>query len=291
MRIGFLGLGTMGAAMAGRLIETGHDLIVWNRSSGPVETLVTAGAARAASPAEALAAPISFSMFANDEAAESVLSAENLAGEAGRLHVAMASLSPAAADRLAGVHAEVGVDYLAAPVLGRWNIAAEGNLNIIAAGSPAHIERAQPYFDALGKRTWVVGTEPRAANVVKAAVNYTIIHALEAIGESVAIVESHGIPAGDFTELLSSTLFAGPVYTGYGSMIANRAYSPAGFSMALGLKDLGLAEAIAAETDVTLPTAPVLRRVFETALASPDLQDLDWSAIAEVTRGDLYPEH
>ena len=179
--------------------------------------------------------------------------------------------------------------YLAAPVLGRWNVAAEGNLNIIAAGTTADLERATPFFEVLGKRVWVVGEEPRIANVVKAAVNYDIIHAFQAIGESIALVEANGVDAGVFTELLSSTLFPGPVYTGYGQMIAERRYTPPGFTMTLGAKDLGLAEEIAAEAGIVLPSAPVLRRAFEAALASEDQADVDWSGMAEITRQQRYP--
>jgi 3-hydroxyisobutyrate dehydrogenase-like beta-hydroxyacid dehydrogenase len=287
-QLGFLGLGTMGREMARRLIDAGHDVVVWNRSADAVAPLVEAGARAASSPAEALAAPISFSMLANDDAADDVLSAENLAGAPGRLHVAMASLSPAAASRLSARHAEAGVAYLAAPVLGRFTVAAAGELNIIAAGAAADLERAAPYFDILGKRVWTVGAEPRIANVVKAAVNYDIIHAFQAIAESVALVEANDVDAGLFTELLSSTLFPGPVYTGYGAMIAEARYTPPGFTMALGSKDLGLAEAIAAEAGIVLPSAPVLRRAFDTALASEDLNDADWSGVAEITRQQRY---
>jgi 3-hydroxyisobutyrate dehydrogenase-like beta-hydroxyacid dehydrogenase len=287
--VGFLGLGTMGREMALRLIGAGYEVVVWNRSPQPVADLVAAGATAADSPAEALAAPVSFSMLANDEAADRVLSPENLAGAPGRLHVSMASLSPVAADRLAARHAEAGIAYLAAPVLGRFTVAAAGELNIIAAGAAADIERATPYFDLLGKRVWNVGSEPRIANVVKAAVNYDIIHAFQAIAESVALVEAHDVDAGLFTDLLSSTLFPGPVYTGYGAMIAERRYTPPGFTMALGSKDLGLAETIAAEAGIVLPSAPALRRVFDTALTSDDLKDVDWSGIAEITRQGRYP--
>lgn len=288
-RLGFLGLGTMGREMARRLVAAGHEVVVWNRSPEPVAELIAAGAIAADSPADALAAPVSFSMLANDAAADAVLAPDNLAGEPGRLHVAMASLGPAAADRLSARSAEAGVAYLAAPVLGRFTVAAAGELNIIAAGAAADLERAAPYFEVLGKRVWTVGSEPRIANVVKAAVNYDIIHAFQAIAESVALVEAHDVDAGLFTELLSSTLFPGPVYTGYGAMIAERRYTPPGFTMALGSKDLGLAEAIAADAGIVLPSAPVLRRAFDTALSSDDLKDLDWSGVAEVTRQKRYP--
>lgn len=288
-RLGFLGLGTMGREMARRLVDAGHEVTVWNRSPEALAPLVEAGAIAAESPAAALAAPISFSMLANDEAADTVLAADNLAGEPGRLHVAMASLSPAAASTLAARAADAGIGYLAAPVLGRFTVAAAGELNIIAAGDPADLERATPYFEILGKRVWTVGTDPRVANIVKAAVNYDIIHAFQAIAESVALVEAHDVEAGLFTELLSSTLFPGPVYTGYGAMIAESRYTPPGFTMTLGAKDLGLAETIAADAGLTLPSAPVLRRAFDTALASEDLKDADWSGMAEITRRGRFP--
>lgn len=288
-QLGFLGLGTMGREMALRLVDAGHEVLVWNRSPEALAPLVEAGAIAAESPAAALAAPISFSMLANDDAADAVLSAENLAGAPGRLHVAMASLSPVAADRLSARAAEAGVAYLAAPVLGRYTVAAAGELNIIAAGAAADLDRAAPFFALMGKRVWTVGAEPRIANVVKAAVNYDIIHAFQAIAESVALVEASDVDAGLFTELLSSTLFPGPVYTGYGAMIAQSRYTPPGFTMTLGSKDLGLAEAIAAEAGIVLPSAPVLRHAFDAALASDDLGNVDWSGVAEITRQQRYP--
>lgn len=283
-RVGFLGMGNMGGAMAGRLLESGHEVVVWNRTPEACDDLVARGAVRVETAREALAEAVSFSMFANDEASEAVLSADNLAGSAGRMHVNTASISAAAADRIAAVHAAAGVGYLASPVLGRPAVAAAGNLNLLVAGPDDLIEAAAPYLSVLGARTWRFGTEPRRANAVKIAVNFTILHALQAMAEGITLVEAQDVDAFDFVELLAGTLFGGVVYSGYGSMIAERRYSPPGFSMPLGLKDLGLAEDLAAETGTVLPTAPVLRDRFEQALANPELAELDWSAVAEVTR-------
>lgn len=283
-RIGFLGLGNMGRAMAGRLLAAGHEVVVWNRSPEAADELVASGATLAAGPSEALAAPISFSMLANDEAAESVLTADHLRGDDGRVHVNMASISAAAADRLQLVHVQAGVGYVAAPVLGRPTVAEAGKLNIMAAGPAELIDRVEPLLDELSVRVWRFGDVPRRANVTKAAVNFMILHALQALGESITLVEAHDIDASDFVELLTNSLFGGVVYSGYGPMIAERRYTPAGFSMALGLKDLGLAEALAEEKGITLPTAPVIRDRFERALADDELQDVDWSGVAEVTR-------
>ncbi|TXN29381.1 NAD(P)-dependent oxidoreductase [Lacisediminihabitans profunda] len=284
-RLGFIGLGTMGSAIARRLVDAGHTVTVWNRSEEAIEALVAAGATRASSPAEALAAPVSFSMLANDEAAEALLTADNLRGTENRIHVNMASISAAAADRLERIHLDAGLRYVASPVLGRPTVAAAGALNILVAGPEEAIGAVEPFLEVLSTRIWRFGDRPRRANVVKIAVNFTIIHAMQALGEAISLVEAHEIDASDFVELLGGTLFGGVVFTGYGSIIAERRYSPPGFTMALGLKDLGLAEEVAAEGGVTLPSAPLLRDRFETALATESLAGLDWSAMAEVTRG------
>lgn len=283
--LGFLGLGNMGVAIASRLVDAGHDVVVWNRSPGAADGLVAAGARRASTPSEALSATISFSMLADDAASESVLSAENLSGaDAGRIHVNMASISAAAADRLEAIARGAGVHYVAAPVLGRPAVAADGALNILVSGADDDLERVDPLLAHCSVRRWRFGDRPRQANAVKIAMNFSILHALQAMAESITLVESHGVEAPDFVALMNGTLFPGAIYTGYGGMIADRRYSPPGFGMALGLKDLGLAEDLAAEAAIALPTAPVLRERFTTALADAELASLDWSAVAEVTR-------
>lgn len=287
MTLGFLGLGRMGVEMARRLLEAGHGLRVWNRSPDAVAELVTLGAERAASPADALASEVSFSMLANDEVAEAVLSPEAATAARGRIHVNMASISPAASDRLAAIFGAAGAGYVAAPVLGRPDVAAAGQLNILAAGEASVVDAVESYLADLGKRTWRFGGRPGVANAVKIAVNYNIIHAIQALGETITMVERQGVEPGRFVELLTSSLFGGVAYTGYGNEIANQGYFPPGFHMALGRKDLQLAEDVAASGSVTLATMPALIAVFERALADAELKEGDWGAIAEVTRRDL----
>ncbi|MBT5248214.1 MAG: NAD(P)-dependent oxidoreductase, partial [Microbacteriaceae bacterium] len=267
--VGFLGLGSMGMGMARRLIAAGHTVHVWNRSKGPVEALVAQGATEATTPAEALATKASFSMLANDSVAEMVLSEDNLRAAEGGFHANMASVSPECGRRLSDLALRAGVSYLASPVLGRPAVAAEGNLNILAAGSPDAIAAAQPFFEVMGQKTWPMGDSAEVANLVKVAVNYNIIHAIQALGESIALVETAGVDASDFVELLSNTLFGGVVYQGYGNLIAQKEYLPQSFSLELGLKDLSLAEGAAQDAGITLPTSGVLRSLFEAALASP----------------------
>lgn len=285
--LGFLGVGSMGSGMAGRLIEAGHAVRVWNRSADAVDDLVRRGAVAATSPEDALAADVSFSMLANDAAAEGVLTEAAAQAAAGRIHVNMASISPDATGRLAAIFENAGAGYVAAPVLGRPDVAAAGQLNILAAGRSATVDAVEPYLSLLGKKTWRFGENPGVANAVKVSVNYNIIHAMQALGETIAMVERQGVDPSLFVELLTSSLFGGVVYNGYGNEIARQGYFPPGFHIELGRKDLQLAEDVAASSGVTLATMPALIAVFERALADAELSNGDWGAIAEVTRRDL----
>jgi 3-hydroxyisobutyrate dehydrogenase-like beta-hydroxyacid dehydrogenase len=282
--VGFIGLGTMGAGMARRLVDAGHDVTVWNRSRAAAEPLAAAGARIADSATEALQAGVAFSMLADDSAALNVFTEDALACAPGATHVNMATVSLDTARTLDARHRGAGVGYVAAPVLGRPHLAASGKLNIVAAGPIADIERARPFLDVLGKRLWSVGDEPARANLVKIAVNYNLIHTLQALAESVTMVERGDVSGETFIEILTDAAYTGSAYGGYGPMIATRTYEPVGFSVALGLKDLGLAEHAAADTGTALPTSPTLRTLFESAMGDADLSKLDWSAVAEITR-------
>jgi 3-hydroxyisobutyrate dehydrogenase-like beta-hydroxyacid dehydrogenase len=283
-QVGFVGLGTMGAGMARRLVDAGHDVIVWNRSRASAEQLADAGARVADTAEDALRAGVAFSMLADDGAALNVFTENMLQSAVGATHVNMATVSLETARVLDARHRKAGVGYVAAPVLGRPYLAASGQLNIVTAGPAADIERARPFLEVLGKRLWSVGDEPARANLVKIAVNYNLIHTLQALAESVTMVERGSVSGDTFIEILTDAAYTGSAYGGYGPMIATRTYEPVGFTVALGLKDLGLAEQAAADTGTALPTSSTLRSLFESALADEDLSKLDWSAVAEVTR-------
>jgi 3-hydroxyisobutyrate dehydrogenase-like beta-hydroxyacid dehydrogenase len=283
-QVGFVGLGTMGAGMARRLVDAGHDVIVWNRSRASAEQLADAGARVADTAEDALRAGVAFSMLADDGAALNVFTENMLQSAVGATHVNMATVSLETARVLDARHRKAGVGYVAAPVLGRPYLAASGQLNIVTAGPAADIERARPFLEVLGKRLWSVGDEPARANLVKIAVNYNLIHTLQALAESVTMVERGNVSGDTFIEILTDAAYTGSAYGGYGPMIATRTYEPVGFTVALGLKDLGLAEQAAADTGTALPTSSTLRSLFESALADEDLSKLDWSAVAEVTR-------
>lgn len=282
--VGFVGLGAMGSAMAATLLGAGHRVQVWNRSPEPAEALVARGARPAADLDAVYANEVVISMLADDRAVESLLlDPALLARAAATVHVNMATVSVPLARRAAELHARHGVGYLSAPVLGRSEVAAAGKLNILAGGDPALIDRVQPLFDAMGQRTWRLGDQPHHANTVKIAGNFLIASAIESLAEASALAEASGVQPAHLVEVMASSLFPGPVYGGYGGMIAERRYEPAGFRLALGLKDVNLALAAGADAQVPLPVAGVLRDAFIDALAHGDA-DRDWSAVAEAAR-------
>ncbi|MFI6848452.1 NAD(P)-dependent oxidoreductase [Kitasatospora sp. NBC_00085] len=284
MTVGFVGLGAMGQGMAASLLRAGHVVRVWNRSPGPVAALVAQGAEAADGPADAFAAQAVVSMLANDEAVERLLlDPALLAGAAASVHVNTATVSVALAERAAALHAEHGLGYVAAPVLGRPPVAAAGELNILAAGSTAALAAAEPLLAAMGRRTWYFGERPPQANTAKISANFLLACAIESMAEACSLAEANGVRPADLIEMLSGTLFPGPVYSGYGAMVAERRYEPAGFRLPLGLKDVNLALTAGADAHVPLPFGSILRDAFLDALAHGD-GEKDWAAVAAVAR-------
>ena len=283
MTTGFIGLGTMGAAIAANLVRAGQHVRVWNRSPGPVAALVARGAEAAASPAGAAQAEVLFSMLADDAATRAAIvdggALDALA--AGAVHVNMATVSVAFAREMAALHARHGVGYVAAPVLGRPDVAAAGRLNILAAGPAELIDRVQPLLDTIGQKTWRFGERPEQANAVKLAANFMIASAIEAMAAASNLAAGFDVPAAAFLEMIAATLFAAPVYKGYGALIAERRFLPAGFKMTLGLKDIRLALEAAEAAHVPLPFAGVLKDNLLDGIAHGGA-DSDWAALAQV---------
>jgi len=283
MKVGFIGLGAMGSAMASNLIKAGHEVTVWNRSPGPTAPLASLGAKVVKSADRAAQGDVLFSMLANDQAVRGVFFDDGLLDgmDKGTVHVNHATISVALAREMAEAHATRGLDYVAAPVFGRPDVAAAGKLNILAAGKPHVIERVRALLDVMGSRIWPLGDAPERANVVKIAGNFMLGAAIESMAEASALTRAHGVSAADFLEVMTSTLFAAPAYQGYGKLIAESRYTPAGFALPLGYKDIGLALAAADATRVPLPLAGVLRDSLLEALSAGD-EDVDWSIMAQV---------
>ncbi len=267
--------------MATNLLKVHPDLVAWNRSPEPLEIAVSLGATASESAKDALKADVSFSMFSNDAAVDAVLCEENISPNT--VHICMASISPELARVLTKRFSDKGAKYISAPVLGRPNVAQSAQLNILAGGDTAEIAKHEKSLLAMGKKVWAISTVPEKANLVKIAVNYNILHAIQALSESVSLVEHHGINGEEFVSVLTNTLFDGVVYKGYGEQVALRNYKPVLFSMDLGRKDLALAEQAAKEANITLPSSSVLAELLEQALKTPELAEQDWAAVSELT--------
>jgi 3-hydroxyisobutyrate dehydrogenase-like beta-hydroxyacid dehydrogenase len=284
MTVGFIGLGAMGQGMAANLLHAGHRVRVWNRSPQPVAALVEHGAEAADGIAGAFATDVVVSMLANDDIVEQLLLDPALLADArASVHMNMATVSPALADRAEALHTEHGIGYVSAPVLGRPPVAAAGELSILTAADPALLNRVEPLLAAIGRRTWNFGTRPRQANVAKITVNFLVACAIESMAEACALAEANGISTSDLVAMLTDTAFPGPVYGDYGPMVAERRYEPAGFRLTLGLKDVNLALTAGTEGHVPLPFGSILRDTFLDALANGDAEK-DWAAITDVSR-------
>jgi 3-hydroxyisobutyrate dehydrogenase-like beta-hydroxyacid dehydrogenase len=285
MRIGFIGLGNMGQAMARRLVENGHELVVWNRSHEKAQQFAEqTGTSAAEHPADAARAEAVITMLSDDAAVEAVvfgLEGILTTSQPGTIHISMSTISPALSQRLAAAHEERGEKYVAAPVLGRPEAAAEGKLFIIAAGQNDTLRKLEPLFSVLGQRTFHVSEQSEQANLVKLSANFLITCVIESLGEVFAVARKSNLDPGKVLEVLTSTLFSAPVYKTYGARVLEQQFSPAGFRMPLGLKDVRLMLQVAENASSPMPFANVIRDHFLSGLAK-GFGELDWSAIALV---------
>ena len=288
MKLGFIGLGRMGAAMAANLIKAGHDVSVFNRSPGKGSSLVELGAHEAADVAGASGGDVVITMLADDDAASDIaLGPGGLIDSLpkGAIHLSMSTISVALSKRLTQAHAKAGQRYVAAPVFGRPDAAAAAKLFIVAAGDAATIDVCQPLFRAMGQKTFPIGTEPSAANLVKLSGNFLMASAIEALGEAVALIGKAGIDRRAYIELLTSSIFNAPAYKTYGGLIAQGKFEPAAFAAPLGYKDIRLALAAAEGLRVPMPLASLLHDRFLRLFAQGG-DHLDWSAIGGLATQD-----
>jgi 3-hydroxyisobutyrate dehydrogenase-like beta-hydroxyacid dehydrogenase len=288
MEVGFIGLGHMGSAMAGNLLGAGHAVTVYNRTPGKAPGLIDRGAHLAARAADACRGEAVITMLADDDAVEGIVfGAGGVLRSLGQrtVHVSMSTISVALCDRLADAHATVGQRFVSAPVFGRPDAAAGGKLFIVAAGEPDAVSACTPLFDAMGQKTFRVGDVPQAATLVKLSGNFLIASVLEALGEAVALVRKAGIDPRRYLELLTSTLFTGPVFANYGGLIARQEYKPAGFAAPLGEKDIRLTLAAAEKLRVPMPLASLVHDRLQTLVARGGDQ-LDWSALGQLAAND-----
>ena len=284
MQIGFIGLGSMGAAIAMNLFESGHQVQVFNRSPARSEPLRRAGATVAASPAEAAhLADVVFSMVADDAALTSVTLGDSgiLAGlRPGVVHISLSTIGVDTAQALTVRHREAGVGFVSAPVFGRPDAAAARKLFIMAAGADEHLKVAVPLLEQLGQSVGIVGADPSQANLVKLIGNFMLSVIIETLGEACAVAGKAGIDPMRLVELLTSANFNAPPYKIYGPLIASQQFQPPGFSLPLGQKDNRLMLAAAEALGVPLPLASLVHDRFLTLRSQGIGAEHDWSAVA-----------
>lgn len=281
--IGFIGLGRMGSGIAGRLLGAGHSLAVYNRTAGKGDELRGAGAALAGSISEACAQrEVVITMLADDAALEAVALGhggvrDSLGG--GAIHLVMGTHGVDIVRALTRAHAAAGQVLVAAPVLGRPDAAASGQLGIVAAGPAEALLRCRPLFDQIGKRVFEAGNEPEAATSIKLANNFVLGCALQAMAEAFSLVRKTGGDPQVLFEVMTQGLFAAPAYKVYGRLMVDQAFEQAGFTTRLALKDMNLALAAGAAQQVPLPSVSLLRDRLLGAMAHGEAER-DWAVLA-----------
>jgi 3-hydroxyisobutyrate dehydrogenase-like beta-hydroxyacid dehydrogenase len=288
MKVGFLGLGQMGAGMAANLVKAGHEVTVYNRSFDKTGPLAELGAKAAKTVDEACHGEAIITMVADDKALEGMIF-----GDAGALanlpknaiHISSSTIGVALSERLLEAHAQAGQRFVSAPVFGRPEAAAAAKLFVVAAGETPTLAECAPLFDAIGQRTFILSDHAPAANIVKLSGNFLIASVIESLGEAMALIGKAGVDQHAYLDMLTSTLFSAAVYKTYGGLIAGGVFEPAGFAAPLGQKDIRLTLAAAETLSVPMPIASLLRDRFLSLIAQGG-ETLDWSAIGKLAARD-----
>ena len=287
-KIGFVGLGHMGTAMAANLAAAGRQVIAYARHPDRMEEFAALGLKPTTDITDLFDCEIVISMLPDDDAVLDVVfgranpGAEGLAGglKRGAIHLSMSTIGTGTASHLAREHARNGQGYVAAPVFGNPDAAKARQLFIVAAGAPADVVRCRPLTDVLGQQTFVIGADPAHANLIKLLGNMMMATTLEMLGETVALFRKRGLDPKHFVEILTNTMFGGRAHRVYGDKIVTQRYAP-GLPLPLALKDVRLALAEAEDAAVPMPSVSVVRDRLITGIAR-GYADLDWTALGLV---------
>ena len=281
MKIGFIGLGSLGTPIAVNLKESGHDLFVYNRTVEKTVPLAAKGASVCSSIAAlAKQCSIVFTIVSDDAAITMVTKELATHLLPGSLHVSMSTILPQTAKDLAALHQQQQQQYAAAPVFGRPEAAAARKLNFVLSGAALVRKQAAPLLkDAGAMNVFDFGDEVAAANTVKLCGNFLIGAAMEAIGESIALAEKSGVDAAQMWNMFSQTLFNTPLYHNYSNIILAQKFEPAAFTAKLGLKDMNLVLQQAATAEQAMPLATLLKNNMQ-QLVNNGKEDIDWSAVS-----------
>jgi len=283
VNVGFIGLGRMGQGMARRILSGGHSLAVYDVLTTQTADLVAAGATLAATVADVSKdRDVVVTMLVEDATVTDVALRRGGIRDslpAGAIHVAMGTYGVAAIRALAAAHAEANQFLVAAPVLGRPDLAASGQLGIVTGGPDAAVERSKPLFDLIGRRTFHAGALPEAATVVKLSNNLVLGCAMVAMAEGFSLVRKYGVEPQVLYQVMTEGLFSAPAYKGYGKTMVDQTYEHVGSPITVGLKDANLIQAAADLARVPMPSFNVYRDRLLGAVAHGD-GDKDQAALA-----------
>lgn len=224
MKIGVIGLGTMGGPIARRIARAGHEILAWNRTPGRADGLPRESAVSVRSAAEACQAEMVLTILSDDAAVDAVLFDGGrliTAGMPGLIHVCLSTISDGFARRLAAAHEAAGQSYVSAPLFGPPDAAAAGRLLVIAGGPRQVVDRIRPVLETLG-RVQHISDDPAAANVVKSAGNFLMAAVVESLRDSMQVVHAAGVDPREFAGIVTQSLFPTPVYQYLGGMLATR---------------------------------------------------------------------
>jgi len=283
LKVGFIGLGRMGQAMAARILGGGHDLVVYNRTVSKTTNLVEAGALAAPSVAEACSGrDFVISMVADDASLLAVTQGaggirESLAP--GAVHIVMGTHGASVIQKITAAHSDSRQVLVGAPVLGRPDAAASGQLVIVAGGPDEVVRKCKPLFEAMGKQTFYSGPKPDSAFAIKLANNFVLGCAVEAMAEGFSLTRKYGVDPQIFFEVMTGGLFAAPAYKVYGKIMVDQSFDKVGFSAMLGLKDANLIMEAANIARVPLPSCNAYRDRLLGAIAHGE-GDKDWAVMA-----------
>ena len=283
MKVGFIGLGRMGSAMARRLCEARHDVAVYNRTPEKAKALADAGVRVVGSMAEAARyGEAVVTMLADDAALEEVAGQKDgllQALPAGCVHICAGTHGVHVVRKVDAAHAKAGQVMVASPMLGRPEAVSSGQAGIVVGGPPEALARCRALFEAMARRVFEAGPDPAAAAAIKIANNFVLGCAIEAMGEGFSLIRKYGVVPQVFYDVMTDGLFSAPAYKVYGKIIVDEAYEKVGQMAVLGLKDANLALAAGEAVGVPLPSGNVWRDRLVGAVAHGD-GDKDWAVMA-----------
>lgn len=284
MKIGFVGLGNLGTAIAENILHKRQQLLVYNRTAAKAQPLIAKGAVLCNTVKElASTCDILFSMVSDDAALNHITKgidgiAQNL--RPGGVHICMSTILPATASQLSAIHDQYNSHYIAAPVMGRPEAARAGKLHFLVSGKKEIIDGIKPLLEDAGATgIWEFGNDAAAANIAKLCNNSLIISAIESMAEAINLAKKSGIDPHTWINMITQSVFAAPVYINYGNILVKEIYQPAGFTLRLGLKDAKLVMEQSREVNAEMPIGQLMQKRFNDGVAN-GLGDHDWTAVA-----------